>query len=204
MTITAQIHYQNGQYWRGIVMIVILANFMLFLTDGLTSNGFPNWWIYPSAISAMILLALYAWRVGEYTPLTTAFYEYCLLNGLLFFTWLIHPKMFPWFIVPIFLLAIPLVIMYMRVYYAEYRSWLYICVTLVIINVMIFLVWGFAPNSKFPWFLVVWAASVAIMLGLYSKYRNEGNYTMEVAKGTSEGPFNFSTVDISPQSQNVV
>jgi len=190
MTITAQIHYQSQQYWRGVVLIVGLANFMIFLTDGLTALSFPQWWIFPAGVSGMALLGVYAWRYPEeFSPLTTAFYEYCILNVLLFLAWLIYAKEFPWWIIPMFILAIPLIIVYMRVNYAEYRVWLYVCVALVVLDVMFFLIWGFVL-SGFPWFLVIWVVSAVVIVLLVWKFRGQPTYEMQVEKGkiASEDP----------------
>jgi len=163
MTLTAQLHYQNEQYWRGVVLVVVLINFMLFLTDGLTSQGFPKWWIYPSCISGMVLLAFYAWRFGEFSHQTTAFYEYSILNVLLFLTWLEQPKTFPWFIIPMFVLAIPLIVVYMRTTYAESRVWLYVCVSLVVLNIMFF----FGLGVRTLW--------VSLVFGVVGSFRGDSS-----------------------------
>jgi len=172
MTLSAQLHYQREQYWRGIIITVILLNFMIFLTDGLTSEGFPKWWIYPAAASAMALIAIYAWKYEGFSQITTAFYEYLIANVLFFLVWLENTHdMFPWWIIPMFILAIPLVIVYMRNAYTEYRIWLYLIVSLILIDVMIFLVWGFV-DSDFPWFLLLWGASVVAIVFLFWKNKN--------------------------------
>jgi len=98
-----------------------------------------------------------------------------------------------------FVLAIPLIVLYMRTTYAESRVWLYVCVSLVVLNIMFFLVWGFVP-SGFPWFLVLWVVSAAIVVFLVWKFRGNGAYEVQAGKSASEDPYNFS-VSINPQTQ---
>jgi len=187
MTLTAQVHYQSQQYWRGVVMIVVIANFMLFLTDGLSSRAFPKWWVYPAILSAMILVGISTWRMGTFTAVTTAFYEYCLVNVLFFMVWLEYLRGFPWFVLPMFLLAVPLSVVYMRMSYAETRIWLYVIVSLVLVDLMLFLVWGFV-DSGFPWFLIVWAVSGAVIIFLYWKFKGEGTYDVVAQDGAIPYP----------------
>jgi len=169
-TLSAQVHYQNEQYFRGIVITVVLINFMLFLTDGLTTEGFPEWWFYPAGISCMILLAIHTYKYSEFSIETTCFYEYCIANTLMFLGWLQTPGIFPWWIIPIFILAAPLAVVYMRNIYGEMRIWVYFIVCLILINIMFFLIWGFV-ESNIPWFLVIWVLSGAAVVFLY--WRNK-------------------------------
>jgi len=179
LTLTAQIHFENRKYWRGLVSIVILIDLMLFLTDGLTSTRFPQWWIFPVGASVMLLLAAYQWKYKELPIPSFAFYEHILLHFLLFFYWLETPKIFPWWIIPFFVLGVPIAILYMKIIYDETRLWRYVMVSLIILNVLIFLVWGFL-NTPIPWFLAVWFGSVVITIILYFKCREKTLESMKL------------------------
>jgi len=82
---------------------------------------------------------------------------------------------FPWWIIPLFVLAVPLAILYMRTVYGERRWWLYVVVSLAILNMLTFLLWGFLPYPL-PWFLIPWVLSGLIVAFLWFKYRNSGTY----------------------------
>jgi len=190
-----------------VVITVVLINFTLFLTDGLTSEGFPRWWIYPACVSSMILIAIYAWKFEGFSPLTTAFYEYFIANTLFFLIWLEETHLlFPWWIIPMFLLAIPLVIVYMRTIYTEYRVWLYIVVSLILFDIMIFLIWGFV-NSGIPWFLIIWGASAGAIAFLFWRNKNEYYDAVQdsagasAARATTGGTGNAAPVAYDPWSE---
>lgn len=60
-------------------------------------------------------------------------------------------KPFPWFFLPLCIFAVPLVIGHVRNTYQEYRYWVHISITLVILNIMLFFIWGF-QDSQVPWY----------------------------------------------------
>jgi hypothetical protein len=81
-----------------------------------------------------------------------AYYEWLIFNIVLFLGWLSAiDRAFPWFFIILIITAIPLIIFYMREVYQEYRWWLYAIVTLNMLNLMVFIIWGFVP-SGFPWY----------------------------------------------------
>jgi len=101
------------------------------------------------------------------------YYEYLILNVVFFLAWVDAPtRVFPWFFIPMCLLAIPVVIIYMRDVYAETRWWLYLAAALVLTNLMFFLVWGFT-TVKWPWFLLIWGPSGALVGFLWYKFRDD-------------------------------
>eukprot|EP01125_Pyxidicula_operculata_P008945 TRINITY_DN2954_c0_g1_i1.p1 TRINITY_DN2954_c0_g1~~TRINITY_DN2954_c0_g1_i1.p1 ORF type:complete len:357 (+),score=56.66 TRINITY_DN2954_c0_g1_i1:1058-2128(+) len=189
LTFTAQIHYFNKNYFRGIVAIVIIINFLIFMTDGLTADGFPRYWIYPAGISAMVLLGVYYYKYTDHSTVSIVFYEYCILNALVFLAWLEEPYIdFPWWIIPMFVLGIPLAVMYLRVHNNETRWWVYIVVSSIIVNVLLFLVWGFIP-SAFPWFLIPWGVSGSFAAFMWWRNRDSGHYN---AIGEGDGPVAYT------------
>jgi len=124
----------------------------------------------------MVGVAIYYLRFTEEPRITVAYYEWVLLNVILFLAWLSqNVRGFPWFFVLLIITAIPLVIFYMREVYNEFRWWLYVIVSLNLLNVMSFLIWGFAP-AGFPWFLIVWGGLGGISVFLWFRFKSDRGY----------------------------
>lgn len=175
-TLTAHIYYQSGEHLRGVVVLAIEINLMLFVVDGITSPGFPNWFFYPWGITAMIGVGVYFLKFTDEPRVTVAYYEWLIFNIILFLAWLSQThRGFPWFFIVLILTAIPLIILYMREIYNEYRWWLYVIVALMMLNIMTFVIWGFVP-SAFPWFVIVWGGLGGIAAFLWFRYRGESGY----------------------------
>jgi len=177
LTLTGHFYYKAGDLmFRGVVVLVIEVNLMLFVTDGLTQlGGFPRWFFYVWGSTAAIGVFIYYFKFNTQEPrVTMVFYEYVIINVVLFLAWLSTdwPRPFPWFLIPACLLAIPTVIFYMRDVYGESRWWLYVIVTLIFLNLMCFFIWGFT-TVPWPWFLLVFFPSGAIIGFLFFRYRND-------------------------------
>eukprot|EP01127_Copromyxa_protea_P001768 TRINITY_DN11689_c0_g1_i1.p1 TRINITY_DN11689_c0_g1~~TRINITY_DN11689_c0_g1_i1.p1 ORF type:complete len:323 (+),score=44.61 TRINITY_DN11689_c0_g1_i1:13-981(+) len=198
LTITVHTFISSEQYMKAVVSSVLVINLMLFISDGLTSStGYPQWFLYPWLVSAMLMLALHHYVYGKITVLQLGFYEYFLVMVLFFLIWvdtqhIVAPageRPFPWFFIPLFIFAIPLVIGHVRTSYQEYRVWVHVSITLIILNLMLFVIWGF-EDSTFPWFIFVWLITGAVVSGIWWKYLrgpNEGILPQTVVETASPG-----------------
>jgi len=172
---------------RGLVVLAIVANMMLFVTDGITSFGFPSWFFYPWGVSAMIGIGIYFQKFTEEPRITVFYYEWLVFNIVLFLAWLSDTnRAFPWFFVVLIVTAIPLVILYMRDVYNEFRWWMYIIVALNMLNLMVFLIWGFVP-STFPWFLIIWFVLEGVSVFLWYRFKSDGGYDV-FTSGSAPAP----------------
>jgi hypothetical protein len=182
-TLTAHIYYTSGEHMRGVVVLAIEINLMLFIVDGITSPGFPNWFFYPWGITAMVGAGIYFVKFTDEPRVTVAYYEWLIINVILFLAWLSQTKRgFPWFFIVLTLSAIPLIILYMREVYNEFRWSLYVIVTLMMLNVMTFLIWGFVL-SGFPWFLIVWGGLGGISVFLWFRFKGDSGYDVVNVSG---------------------
>jgi len=193
LTLTGHFYFKAGDLlFRGVAVLVIEVNLMLFVTDGLTSTGgFPSWFFYCWGVSAAVGVAIYYWKFSSDPRITMVFYEYVIINVVLFLAWLSQfHRGFPWFLVPACLLAIPVVIFYMRDVYGEGRWWLYVVVTLVFINLMCILIWGFTA-VPWPWFLLILVPSGGLCAFLWYRYRNDDYNIVRVPADVQSGTSSF-------------
>jgi len=184
LTITLHFYFATGDLiWRGVAVLLIEINLMLFITDGLTSYGF-RWFYWPWGVTASLGCAFYYYKFSEWQRVTLMFYEYLIINVVFFMVWVnVQDRIFPWFFIPACLLAVPVVVFYMRDVYGENRLWLFVAAILLIINVMFFLVWGFTM-VKWPWFLLIWGPSAALVALLWWRFRDSTTTLL----GTTERP----------------
>jgi hypothetical protein len=170
MTLSAHYFFGAKQYYEGVLALVVIANVMMFMTWGLTKS--TGWWfIFPMFGSAMILVIIQRLITGSKTWFQVITHEYALLNGMLFLTWLTFGQGFPWFIYPLFLLALPLIVYRLKYVHNETRTWVLVGVVLLDINIVLFLTWGFT-NVAFPWWPFPAAASLALVVWLYMRWKN--------------------------------
>eukprot|EP01128_Nolandella_sp_AFSM9_P004821 TRINITY_DN2242_c0_g1_i1.p1 TRINITY_DN2242_c0_g1~~TRINITY_DN2242_c0_g1_i1.p1 ORF type:complete len:352 (+),score=46.13 TRINITY_DN2242_c0_g1_i1:72-1058(+) len=167
MTLTGHHFFTGEKKWTGFVIINVILHVALFIINKELTPSF-DWFWYSLIISVMIMLAYYYSFDPKTSRLTTASYLYCLVNVLVFITWLnFHSwTSFPWFIYFVFGLALPLLGWYLYEVYQEKRKWVYCVVLSVPINVMALLTWGFT-FPKWPWFLVVFGTTAALSVAAY-------------------------------------
>jgi len=187
LTLTAHAYFGAKAYWVGFVSCLVILNILLMVINGLTSiplagqvTFVDGWFYYCWGSSAMLYFGVRAKVFGDPNFLTLAFYQYLLLNFMLFLAWFQlagdnDEDFFPWFLIPIFVLAVPLVIWYLRSVYKEYRIWVYGGVSLGLVNIMMFMIWGFV-DSSWPWFLIPWGISAAVIAGLWKFLSNAIGY----------------------------
>jgi len=158
--------------------MLIIFNFMLFVTDALRAGGHPRWWVWPAGITVMFIVAFFyvqQWKTdGKGSWATMASYEFVFFNLLMFSAWLEARATapFPWFLVPLCVSSIPLTVIYMRCMYHEYRVWTYIVAGIAELSFLVFLIWGFV-NSAWPWFIVVWLVALVAMFVVWFTQRNK-------------------------------
>jgi len=181
ITLTAHYYYTTNDLWKGVVTIVIIINIMLMVIDMFENRGKFRFFYYCWSVSLMVALAARAKMFGDIPYLHLAFYEYCIFNVIMFIVWLNElPKgtkdaTFPWFFLPICILAVPLQVWWLRANLNEYRLWIYVAVSLITLNIMMFLIWGFV-HSTWPWFIVPWAISGVGILAMWRFFKG-GQYS---------------------------
>lgn len=130
----------------------------------------------------MLLIAYYQirynWAEGWFN---LALYEFAIMNVLFFLVWLrnYNSTPFPWWIIPFFILLIPVSIAHLKYHRNEHRYWVYACVALVLLSLMTFFIWGFVV-SYWPWFLIEWGIAGGLIFALwyYKRSKDDGTYEM--------------------------
>jgi hypothetical protein len=172
-TVTSHNFFSEGKYERIAVTFVIVFNLTLFLTwafrmplgntqvcaenvgpDGLFYAGdtfTAPWPIFPLAITAVAGVAVHYLRQPKEQRkwFRLLLNEYWIINGSFFLIWLFYGQGHPWWIYPLFALALPVVIYRMRYIYKETRMWAYVAVFAIDLNLILFLAWIFTHDS-FP------------------------------------------------------
>lgn len=109
------------------------------------------WPIFPAAATAIIaVFAHYMRQPKEQRKwFRLLLNEYWIINVSFFLIWLFYGQGHPWFLYPLFALALPVVLHRMRFVYKETRLWAYVAVVLIVINLLLFLAWIFT-DTGFP------------------------------------------------------
>jgi len=155
---------------NGALGMAIIANILCLWIWGINPR-FP-WFIYPLFGCLIIGTWIHYQRYKKDEMETLAWHLYWMLNLMLFLTWLVTtPRGFPWFVYPLLLLSLPLVIYKLRKH-QEQRKWMYSGVVLLWLAVIVLFTWGFT-SKKFPWFLFPWAGFAAIQAMIYYRYRHQ-------------------------------
>jgi len=145
-----------------------IINVMIFFSNYLMSpflfTPYP-WFIFPAGASVMICLLIHKKEDEKYTLLGLLTHEYCVLNFVLFFAWLMK-RGFPWFLYPLLVLAMPIVWMYLKQVYNEKRMIIFWLLLSFDIGMICFMTWAFTSGA-FPWFLIVWGVIGAIFFFLW-------------------------------------
>eukprot|EP01122_Echinamoeba_exundans_P004846 TRINITY_DN15067_c0_g1_i1.p1 TRINITY_DN15067_c0_g1~~TRINITY_DN15067_c0_g1_i1.p1 ORF type:complete len:375 (+),score=49.87 TRINITY_DN15067_c0_g1_i1:14-1138(+) len=199
-TVTSHNFFSEGKYERIGVTFVIVLNLTLFLTWAFrmplgntvdcTKNVGPDgfffagdtftapWPIFPLAITAVVGVAVHYLRQPKEQRkwFRLLLNEYWIINGSFFLIWLFYGQGHPWWIYPLFALALPVVIYRMRYIYKETRVWAYVAVFAIDLNLILFLAWIFTPSS-FPWPLIVAGVSGA---GVWYLMRREAKPAVPV------------------------
>eukprot|EP01126_Amoeba_proteus_P040857 TRINITY_DN4382_c0_g1_i5.p1 TRINITY_DN4382_c0_g1~~TRINITY_DN4382_c0_g1_i5.p1 ORF type:complete len:281 (+),score=42.29 TRINITY_DN4382_c0_g1_i5:401-1243(+) len=186
ISITGHIFFPEEKYLEGVVIISIIVNVMFFITESLTSRNFPHWFLWPAGISIMLGHTIYNTKYSSDKPSWPIYaaVQYSIFNILMFLAWLEQGgvEVFPWFVILLCLTAIPVALIFMRFMFHEFRIWVYFSVTIADVAFMLFLVWGFLQQSKWPWFVIVWGvAVVAIFITWFTQRKKDSNYE-EVAE----------------------
>jgi len=192
MTFTIHIHYYSGNYFKAVVIVSVLLSILLFVIDTQSNNGSPKWFMWPAGILAMILIAYYYYKYIQGDYFSLALYEYGIANILFFLAWIGNFQRdvlsFPWWIIPFFLLSIPVVIAHLKYHRDEHRYWVFGCVSLAILSIMTFFIWGFV-ESYWPWFLIEWVIALAIIFVLWYYKRNKSSDVIEISDSYYDGGF---------------
>jgi len=174
MTLPLHYYFYQDKFWKGIVAAALVFNFGLviiwslaFQTSGCVGCQTPlnyPWWIFSFLGTGLIGVPIYYLKVApRENKFTFLFILYCILNIFSFCFWFFSFRtLYPWFIFPLFLLAMPLVF-YRMWYNMKMNSHLYphIYVQLTLLNLFFYFVWaGFHP--VFPFYLIIFFISVVI------------------------------------------
>lgn len=205
MTLTAHVHYYTGNYFKGVVIIAILLHVLLFIVDAQSNGGSPKWVMWPAGITAMILIAYHQLKyISERDGwFNLALYEFCIMNVLFFLAWLTHfsEKSFPWWIIPFFVLSIPVSIAHLKYNRNETRGWVWISVTLVLLSLMTFFIWGFV-ESYWPWFLIEWGVAGGIIFFLWYTKRRQDDHYVTVTDEQTFTPGSFANYNVPSNNMN--
>jgi len=162
MTLTGHHFYSKGNYWTGSVIIVIVFHIAMFIINKILTPQY-DWYWYTLLLSLMFGMYQYYTMLNA-PKLRIYSYLYMIFSAMIFLTWLnLHDiTEFPWFIYPICIGALPLMLCYIYSVYSERRWYLYGAVACADLNVMILVTWGFL-DTVWPWFFVPLIMSLMIV-----------------------------------------
>jgi len=152
------------------VTIVIVLHIAMFIVNKILTPQY-DWYWYTLLLSLMCGMYYYYALVNA--PRIRIFsYIYIIFSALVFLTWLnLHTiTEFPWFIYPICIGGLPLMLGYMYSVYSERRWYLYGAVVCIDINIIILITWGFL-DTVWPWFFVPLIASLILITIWWYLYR---------------------------------
>lgn len=174
-SVPAHHFFLESKWEKMAIMFVIMLNIGLFLTwafqlplgdaaqcasyvnpvDGsvvIPARSTPPWPIFPAAVSLIGAVAAHYLKQPKESRrwFRLLLNEYWIVNGACFLIWLFFGQGFPWWIFPLVVLALPVVIYRMRYDYKETRMWTYAAVISIALNLLLFLTWIFTATG-FPW-----------------------------------------------------
>ncbi|PRP88651.1 hypothetical protein PROFUN_02747 [Planoprotostelium fungivorum] len=146
--------FQLHLVWTVVISVTLFLSWITTYDEGI-------WFIYPVTILILLLFFHYIWAKHQtessvYLRLNLAFFV--IINILFLFAWVQNKSTFPWFIIPLFVTALPLVIHICHFYYHNNLLILHFAL-FSYFNLLFFIAWELSGN-KIPWFIfptIAWA-----------------------------------------------
>eukprot|EP01124_Arcella_intermedia_P033100 TRINITY_DN7853_c0_g1_i2.p1 TRINITY_DN7853_c0_g1~~TRINITY_DN7853_c0_g1_i2.p1 ORF type:complete len:294 (-),score=55.83 TRINITY_DN7853_c0_g1_i2:60-941(-) len=153
MTLSGHHFFSQGNKWTGTVVMVIIFHIAIFIVNKILTPQYDWFWY---SLLLCLMYGMYQYYTAMNASALRKFsYVYMILSALIFITWLnLHDYTeFPWFIYPIGMLGLPLMLWYMFQVYKERRWHLYGAVVAVDLNLQILVTWGFM-ETVWPWYFL--------------------------------------------------
>jgi len=164
MTLSAHHFYSKGNFLTGTVLLIIFLHIGMFITNKVLTPQY-DWYWYTLLLALMYGMHSYYSQDPSTTKLRIISYLYLILSAMIFLTWinLYSIFVFPWFIYPIGLMGLPILLWYMYSVYSERRWYLYAVVVLFVLNGLFIITWGLL-DTVWPWFFVPLVISMLISI----------------------------------------